>query len=168
MNTIKMIPSEKTFVEWAAAEPCYGVELTEEQAKMLLGYIEGHGYGVYLDETGAIILTDTEEPENGIVATGIEELIERVSNWNCEFLQDSEVSGEQREQCIKDMEVLSDLLEMMGTRYGLPLGNPSIKEMIAILSKYPEDYRVTCCGGSNYLYLFAKDKYITIDCERYL
>ena len=36
------------------------------------------------------------------------------------------------------------------------------------ISKMPEDYRVTCCGAENYLYLFAKDKYITIDNERWL
>ena len=51
---------------------------------------------------------------------------------------------------------------------GYAVGTPTVKELIAILSKLPQDYRVTCCGGENYLYLFAKDKYITIDNERWL
>lgn len=155
-----MIPSEKTFIEWV----CEG--LTAEDAKMMLGYIVGHGYGVSLDETGEIILVDTEEPENGIIARGYEELIDRINTWNYEFLQDSEVIGEQREQALKDMEMIDELLG--DARHGLPIGTPTVKELIAILSKYPEDYRVTCCGAANYLYLFTKDKYITIDNEWYL
>lgn len=51
---------------------------------------------------------------------------------------------------------------------GYPIGIPTVKELIAILSQMPEDYRVTCCGTENYLYLFEEDKYITIDCERCL
>jgi hypothetical protein len=45
-----------------------------------------------------------------------------------------------------------------------------VKELIAILSQLPEDYRVTCCGEESYLYLFDEDgeKYITIDKEWYL
>ena len=37
---------------------------------------------------------------------------------------------------------------------GYPIGQPTVKELIAILSQLPEDYRVTCCGAENYLYLF--------------
>jgi hypothetical protein len=160
MKNIKMIPAEKTFIEWL------GEDLTAEEARMVLGYIEGHGYGVSLDETGTIILVDTEEPENGIVARGYEELIDRINTWNYEFIQDSEVMGEQREQALKDMEMIDVLLG--DARHGLPIGTPTVKELIAILSKYPEDYRVTCCGAENYLYLFTKNKYITIDNEWYL
>jgi hypothetical protein len=160
MKNIEMLPSEKTFIEWV------GEGLTTEEARMVLGYVEGHGYGVSLDETGEIILVDTEEPENGIVARGYEELIDRINAWNYEFIQDSKVIGEQREQALKDMEMIDKLLG--DARQGLPIGTPTVKELIAILSKYPENYRVTCCGAANYLYLFTKDKYITIDNEWYL
>ena len=160
MKNVEKIPSEKTFIEWV------GEGLTAENAKMILGYIVGHGYGVSLDEKGEIILVDTEEPENGIIARGYEELLDRINAWNYEFIQDSEVTGEQREQVLKDMEMIDELLG--DARHGLPIGTPTVKELIAILSKYPEDYRVTCCGAANYLYLFTKDKYITIDNEWYL
>ena len=165
MKNIEMIPTEKTFIEWANKE-FDELNLTDMEAGMLLGYIGGHGYGVSLDETDTMILVDTEEPENGIVAKGIAELIDRINAWNYEFIQDSEVIGEQREQVLKDMEMIDELLG--DARRGLPIGTPTVKELIAILSKYPEDYRVTCCGAANYLYLFTKDKYITIDNEWYL
>jgi hypothetical protein len=53
---------------------------------------------------------------------------------------------------------------------GYCIGQPTVKELIAILSQLPEDYRVTCCGEESYLYLFDEDgeKYITIDKEWYL
>ena len=151
----------QTLIEWAA----YDMELTEEEAKMLLGYVEGHGHCVSRDECGRIILVDTEEPENGIIATGIKELIERVNTWNYEFLQDDEVTGEYREQFIRDSEMLDSLFDRMSTRYGHPLGIPTVKELIAILSKLPQDYRVTNCGAENFLYMFPQNKYITIDNE---
>ena len=48
---------------------------------------------------------------------------------------------------------------------GYYIGCPTVKEFIEILSKLPEDFRVTCCGAENYVYLFPKDGYITIDSE---
>lgn len=51
---------------------------------------------------------------------------------------------------------------------GLPLGTPTVKELISILSKLPEDYKVYCCGAENFLYLFPQSKSVTIDCESYL
>ena len=121
-----------------------------------------------IDETGTIILVDTEEPENGIVARGYEELIDRINTWNYEFIQDNEVTGEWRDNVIKDAEVIDGMLNRMNTRTGYSIGTPTVKALIDVLSKFPEDYVVTCGGAENYLYLFAKDKYITIDCESYL
>lgn len=163
MKNIEMIPSEKTFVEWAASE---GLELTEEEAGLLLGYVLGHGCGVYLDATDTIAVVDTEEPENGIVARGIDELLDRVTIWNYELILDSEVVGAQREQILKDAEDLERLIESV--HLGYPLGTPTVKELIDALSSLPEDYRVTCCGAECFVHLFAQDKYITIDNEHYL
>ena len=101
---------------------------------MLLGYVKGHGHAVLLDENNTIHLVDVEEPGNGVVASGMEELLECISTWNYEFIQDSEVVGEQREQVLKDMEMIDGLLG--GSRAGIPLGNPTVKELIAILSEY--------------------------------
>lgn len=139
--------------------------VTVQEAEMLLGYVQGHGYDLLLDENNTIQLLDVEEPESGIVVSCMEELLDRVSTWNYEFIQDSEVVGEQREQVLKDMEMIDDLLGC--SREGIPIGYPTVKELIAILSKLPQDYKVYCCGADNYLYLRANDKYITIDCEHY-
>lgn len=51
---------------------------------------------------------------------------------------------------------------------GYHIGCPTVKELIEILRKLPENLRVTCCGAENYIYLFPKDGYITIDSEWWL
>ena len=86
MKNITLVPSEKTFIDWAERN---GLELSSDEATLLLGYISGHGCGVYLDESDSIVVVDIEDPENDIIARGFEELLERVSSWNYEFLRDS-------------------------------------------------------------------------------
>ena len=117
------------------------------------------------DEADTIVVMDIEDPENGVIARGFDELLERVSSWNYEFLQDSEVVGSHREQIIMDMEKIARLIDRVDLLRGMPMGVPTVKELIAILSKLPEDYRVYCCGGENYLYIWEKSKSITIDHE---
>ena len=51
---------------------------------------------------------------------------------------------------------------------GQSIGTPTVKELIAILSKLPEDYPVTCCGTDGFLHLLEHEKFITIDTEQYL
>lgn len=167
MKNIEMYPSEKTFTEWANREYA-GLNLTKEEVGTLLGYVVGHGCGVYLDAKDTIVIVDIEEPENGIVAKGFDELIERVSAWNYEFIQDSEVVGKYREQILMDAEMIDNIMERMGCRVGRPLGTPTVKELIAVLSKMPEDYLVTCCGTDSFLYLFPQNKAITIDCAKFI
>ena len=167
MKNIEMIPSEKTFVEWVNNE-FDELNLTDMEAGMLLGYIGGHGYGVSLDATDTMILVDSEEPENGVVARGFDEIMRCIHQWNYEFIEDSEVIGAYREQIYIDAEMMSRISDRMDCLEGHPIGMPTVKEWIAILSKFPEDYRVTCCGAENYLHLFSDKKYLTIDNERCL
>ena len=155
------------FAMWANSEE-RDLALTIEEAKLLLGYVEGHGYGICLDGTGKLNCVDIEEPENEPIAHYLDELVERVNYWNCEFLQDDAVTGAWRERIQNDAKIIDDLMARLCGRTGVPIGCPTVKELIAILSKLPEDYRVTCCGAENFLYLFRKENYVTIDCESYL
>ena len=157
----------ENFANWVNNQDA-GVRLSDEEAKMILGYVEGHGYAVRLNDQGTMICVDLDEPENEPEAYSIEELIEQVSQWNYEFLQDNEVTGEWRDTILRDAEIIDGMLNRMGTRTGYSIGTPTVKALIEVLRKFPEDYIVTCGGAENYLYLFAKDKYITIDHESYL
>ena len=55
-----------------------------------------------------------------------------------------------------------------GAADGYSIGIPTVGELIKILQQLPPNYRVTCCGAENYLYLFPDSGYVTIDNESYL
>ena len=166
---VEAIPSENTFIEWAEREH-EGLDLTVEEAGLLLGHIMGHGCGVCLNSKDSVLLFDVEDPDNGFIAEGFEELVDQVRSWNYEFVDDPEVVGAAHEQALMDAELIDQIRERVesSVRCGKPLGILTVKELIAELSKLPEDYRVTCCGAESYLYRFNKERYITIDTERYL
>jgi len=167
MNTIEVIPSEKTFIEWVKYE-YEDLNLTTEEAGLLLGYVLGHGCGVCLDATDTILLLDIEDPENGVVAKGFYELLVKVNDWCDEFLDDPDAAEVYHEQVLEDAAVIARIMDKADSLIGVPLGYPTVKELIALLSTLPENYCVTCCGAENYLYVFSKNKSITIDHERYL
>ena len=55
----KKIETVEDFADYA--------NVTVQEAEMLLGYVQGHGYDLLLDENNTIQLLNVEEPENGIV-----------------------------------------------------------------------------------------------------
>ena len=142
--------------------------LTIEEANMLLGYVNGHGYMLQIGEKYTLYLVDTDEPENEPVALYEDELITQVSDWNYEFLLDDNVTGERREKVLQVASIIAGIQDRWDIRDGHYIGTPTVKELIRILSKLPQDYKVTCCGGEIYLYCFEEGKYITIDNERSL
>jgi hypothetical protein len=142
-------------------------EFLNRAKSTIMKYVREYGFRVEYKDTFDVMCVEGERPNNRIVADGIEELISKVRLWNYDLLV-AEEDEEGRKKIMEDTVVLDELEEMLSNRTGYPLGNLTVKELIAVLSKMPEDYRVTCCGAENYLYLFTKDKYITIDNESWL
>lgn len=142
-------------------------EFLSRAKSTIMKYVRERGCRVEYKKEFDVMCVEGERPNYRIVADGIEELISKVRLWNYELLV-AEEDEEGRKKIMEDTAILDELEEMLSDRTGYPLGNLTVKELIAVLSKMPEDYRVTCCGAENYLYLFAKDKYITIDNERWL
>lgn len=166
MKNIDIIHSGKTLIAQDLRDQ---MDLSDNEINLILGYVEGHGYKLYWGNPKRWVLVDTEEPENEPEELyDIGELIERVSQWNYEFLVDDAVTGEWREQVKRDADVIAKICEQLGERRGYCVGTPTVSELIAILSKLPQDYKVTCCGGENYIYRFETGKYITIDHEYFL
>ena len=145
------------------------MELSNDEINLILGYVEGHGCKLYWGNQERWVLVDTEEPDNEPEELyDIGELIERVNQWNYEFLLEDTVAGAWREEAKMDADIIAKICEQLGERRGYYLGTPTVRELIAILSKLPQDYKVTCCGGENYIYRFETGKYVTIDHEYYL
>lgn len=146
----------------------YDSSVTIEEAEVLFSYVIERGYMLQIGEENTLYLVDTDEPENEPVALCEEELITQVCDWNYELLLDDKVSGEWRKEVLRDAGIIASIQDRWDIREGYCIGTPTVKELIAILSKLPQDYKVTCCGGENYLYRFEEGKYITIDNERSL
>lgn len=157
----KYIKNTEDFAAWA--------DLTTEEATMILGYVEGHGYELCLDNHENFLLVDMDEVEMEPEVLGdITDLMARISQWNYEFLLDDAVTGDWRESVKRDAGIIAELQESLFFVRGHYIGTPTVKELITILSVLPQDYKVTCCGGENYLYRFDKKKYITFDHEDFL
>lgn len=166
MKNIEAIRTCKTLSEQDLRDQ---MDLSDNEIDLILGYVKGHGYELYWEDQRNWILVDTEEPENEAENIyDIEYLIERVSHWNYEFICDDEVTGEWREEVEKDATIIANIQTRYDQRCGYYIGTPTVQELIAILSKLPQDYKVTCCGGKNYIYRFETGNYITIDHESYL
>lgn len=114
LESKKYFKNAEDFSAWV--EEKENLKLTAEETKMILGYVEGHGYQVGLDEQGTLICVDVEEPENALAAISFEELIEQMDHWNYEFLLDNTVTGEWRERINQDSTVISKIYDRMGTR----------------------------------------------------
>lgn len=142
-------------------------EFANKAERMIVRYVRERSLRVEYKDVFDVMCVEGEYPDHTIVADGIEELISKVRLWNYELLL-AEEDEDGRKKIMEDTAILDELEEMLSDRTGYPLGNLTVKELIAVLSKMPEDYCVTCCGAENYLYLFTKDKYITIDNERWL
>ena len=161
----KYFKNAEDFAAWAEEH----LDFSLEEAKLILGYVNGHGYDLCVDNDNHYLLVDRDNPENEPEELyDIMDLMERVNQWNYEFLLEDTITGEWYERVRRDSDVIVNILEKFGERRGYYIGKPTVKEMIAILSKLPQDYRVTCCGGENYLYRFEEGKYITIDHEDFL
>ena len=157
--------SAAEFVAWANSEGYY-VDLSIEEAETLLGYVTNRGYCICREAANTMLIVDPQKSENNIIAYGGEEVLDYIIQRNYELVHNAKVEGERLQQAKKDMVMMHNLLS--DSRHGVPLGAPTVKELIDILSKLPQDYRVFCCGGENYLYMWPDQKRITIDCEWYL
>lgn len=157
-DSLRCVMCEPLPYEWFAGDA----------TAIMIEYVREHGYHLEFKEEDDMICVTVLDSENGIVANNAEELISKVRLWNYELLVDEEVDGERREKLMEDAVVLDELEEMISERIGYPLGYLTVKELIEVLSKMPKDYRVSCCGAENYMYLNVKDKFVTIDNEYHL
>lgn len=57
-----------------------------EDADILLGYMEGHGYGIGTDEEGKLVRQDLCEEDGEIEEYSIDDLIDTVCEWNYEMI----------------------------------------------------------------------------------
>ena len=84
--------------------------LTEEQAQILLDYMEGSGYMVCGDDKGQLYQADLET--DGMEETDMDHITIIVCDWNNEFIVDSRKRLEGRLEKGEEQEIIRSLTQL--------------------------------------------------------
>ena len=95
MEKVKGILNEEDFLKWVKEKDSER-ELTESDYKLLFGYLEGHGYALYVDNENCLYRIDVDD--EGTIMYSIDEMIKDVSHWNCDMIEQSDDAEVLKEQ----------------------------------------------------------------------
>ncbi|MEG0909489.1 MAG: nucleotidyltransferase domain-containing protein [Clostridia bacterium] len=84
-------------------------KLTEKESNVVLGYLEGHGYGIGVDENNQVCFVDIEDSEEEVFEEDFTEILDRVSEWNYELIQDCDYEIEKL--TVEDFEEYEQLMK---------------------------------------------------------
>ena len=102
-NEIELITEPKELLKWMVAHDVL-IDLSAEDATLLLGYMEGHDYGVAVTEDGDLVRVDlsSEQPEPDDYS--VDELIDQVCEWNYEMILDADMRRKNPKNAAEFME----------------------------------------------------------------
>ena len=136
----KYFENAEVFAAWAEEH----LGFSTEEAKLILSYVNGHGYDLHLSADNRYLLVDRDEPENEPEELyDILDLMERGNQWNYEFLLDDTITGEWYESVRRDSDVIVNILETFGEQRGYYIGQPTVKEMIPRIIRSSMYLRIT-------------------------
>ena len=86
---VKLIAEPEELIAWADT---YDILLNPsiEDAAILLNYMEGHDYAIGIDEDGKMYRQDMAEENGEIEAYTIDDVIDKVCEWNYDLILDAE------------------------------------------------------------------------------
>lgn len=86
---VKLITEPEELIAWADT---YDILLNPsiEDAAILLNYMEGHDYAIGIDEDGKMYRQDMAEENGEIEAYTIDDVIDKVCEWNYDLILDAE------------------------------------------------------------------------------
>lgn len=107
---LKESMTKELFIEAAKKE---GFQVSEKEAEVVLGYMEGHDYELGLDETGDVIRNDLayEVGEEHWAGYSIREAILFACDMCADFLENGNGSNEWMASIQEDYEILAPLYE---------------------------------------------------------
>lgn len=86
---VKLFTEPEELLSWAAIRhPTF--QMNREEAELLLNYMEGHAYAVGAAANGEMVRVSIQEDTESVEAYSLDELIDAVSEWNYEMLQDAD------------------------------------------------------------------------------
>jgi len=86
---VKLFTEPEELLSWVAIRhPTFQMNL--EEAELLLNYMEGHAYAVGVAANGEMVRVSIQEDSESLEAYSLDELIDAVSEWDYEMLQDAD------------------------------------------------------------------------------
>lgn len=89
-NGLELINEPKDLLRWMAAHDVL-IDLSAEDATLLLGYMEGHDYGVAVAGNGELVRIDLSSEQPQPDDYSVDELIDQVCEWNYEMILDADM-----------------------------------------------------------------------------
>ena len=88
----KQFTDKDELANWLIKEKA--IIISTEEADLLLGYFEGHDFGMGIDQNNNLLVKDIAEENGEIFDYTFSEIVDRVSEWNYELLKYNEDSYE--------------------------------------------------------------------------
>lgn len=82
----------------------HGAIITESDADLILGYFEGHGCEIRINEDGALFTGYVVEDDDEFFESDFNEIMDRVSIWNEELISEYEELVQYKDGYEKDLE----------------------------------------------------------------
>lgn len=102
--------NKKEFVDWALMNDAER-NLSESDYQLLFNYAEGHGYALCVDAENNLYRVDVDD--DGTVLYSVDELINDVSSWNRNMIQEYEHSIKVLEIAEPNVKTITEKVELL-------------------------------------------------------
>lgn len=86
---VKLFTEPEELLSWAA-EKRHSIQISREDAELLLKYLKGHDYAVGKASNGDMVRINTLGDVRIVEEYSLDDLIDRVSEWNYEMIVDAD------------------------------------------------------------------------------
>ena len=91
LQELELITTPAEFMAWKQRQNVQ-MEITETDAKLLLGYIEGHGYAMGHAADGCLLRVDMESEQVEVDEYSLDDWIDTVCEWNYELILEADAN----------------------------------------------------------------------------
>jgi hypothetical protein len=88
---VVLFTKPEELVAWAEEHDLL-MDISKEDAKILLGYMEGHDYAIGSDSQGKLYRKDVAEENGEITEYSIDDVIDAVCEWNYELILEADAN----------------------------------------------------------------------------
>ena len=97
---VKLFTEPEELLSWVA-EKSHSIQISREDAELLLNYLKGHDYAVGKASNGDMVRINTLGDVRIVEEYSLDDLIDRVSEWNYEMIVDADTKRKNPENFLE-------------------------------------------------------------------